>query len=602
MPTLYAIEDQILASKASIDTIIMSLRNKTGIGQEFVNNENKPAEINAITQQFLNLKNSVDTLPLTAENACVANLLQIAFGQGTRFDTWLDEQKRSAAGNLITAESNLRAHCQAISNLAQLAITDPAQALVHAESTQIHALATAILFLQRMSESQNFPQRDKASVTDFTEKLSQIRQRLIALNPESMHDLDSITAFYTAPEYHACQQALVDLEHTYRSTLFALIDKAEQSKKFHWHLGATSETLVHALDGLYAKHAKQVTELIEQTPGTATLMSERKQQHDYFLGQRAMRKLIEQAVPEKMSLLSGDQQAKRAALAVQLIAHFDDDLPLLPETIKNNPFFEAGCFEELLLTARPNVFSRDASNGELLIADNDFRDALATNASHPPQEKCDPLCQLLYCIKLSTAKEEWTAERKIEAYGKLINLIKTGQLKVSGSDDNLTQAREMAEKCLWLAVKTHKTDLPQLKTIYAHIESGAMTKALKAITKLGKDASFELLEDQTIQRLFRDRKSLTPSAIDALTTRLNKVYAQDIQLLGMLNTSELTEHATLSPWSDDEQTSSEDKSVEEFVNEGGSQPVSTRLKAKLREEVSRDDADNDNAPRPGETS
>ena len=138
-----------------------------------------------------------------------------------------------------------------------------------------------------------------------------------------------------------------------------------------------------------------------------------------------------------------------------------------------------------------------------------------------PVESSDPLCKLLYCLKPVDAT--FTKQDKIDAYIELIKCVRKGQLNLSTTADHLTQAREIAEKLLYLAVEYGET--ARLTPVNDLIKSGVLEQGIKKM-KQGANYKPGAIEEQQIQRLYREIEKLSqnPALLKSLENRITSLH------------------------------------------------------------------------------
>ena len=515
MPNTYETEQVILAAKAEIDAI---LRPESKLGND------KSAK--AIYACLSKLQSELEGRGIK-DNAHLIRLLQISFGSfefslnprqtaKTRLEEFYSNQVMNPfdASKWIQLGSFFKQLINPLSRIRPDELIDNSvKVVIDAEMRHQNELALAVPFLQRMLDSQNFPQGDKEQLNNFLNKLNPLRLRLSKLPL----DARSLSAYYQSREYQQCQKLLAELESTYSHRIKPLILKADMMNKgelkggFHWHLDGSVEECLTVLDNLHAKHQEKINNLISRLPvGEMTpIHSARQKRQSEYSGQQLVRKLLGDvpAADKKATFFSANNSGltRKSALATQLLTDFDPELPMLPESIKEDDDFKRGCLEELLISARPHAFQIDSLTGNFKVLDGRLASFLniKNNELNPknfqsPDDSSDPLCTLLYCLK--PVDDTFTIENKIDAYIELIKCVRTGQLNLSTSADHLTQAREIAEKLLYLAVMNEKTE--RLTPVNALIKSGVIEQGFKKMKQGGEHKSGVKFEDQTIQRLY----------------------------------------------------------------------------------------------------
>ena len=363
MPNTYDIEQAILEAKVKIDAILQS---ESKLGND------KSAK--AINTCLTELKSKLERRGIK-DNDQLTRLLRISFGSfgvntnsrqtaKTRFEEWYSKQILSTTSGYDRVQwVQLGGFFKDLTNPLSRSSSDDLkdlrgvghslQAVVDAEMRHQHELVLAVPFLQRMLDSQNFPQGDKEQLNDFLGKINQLRLRLSKLPM----DASTLSAYYQSREYQQCQKLLAELESTYSYRIKPLILKADKMNKgelkggFHWHLDGSAEDCLTVLDNLHAKHQENINDLIGQLPveKMTPIHSARQKRQSEYSGQQLVRKLLGDvpAADKKATFFSANNSGltRKSALATQLLTDFDLDLPMLPESIKEDDDFKRGCLE-----------------------------------------------------------------------------------------------------------------------------------------------------------------------------------------------------------------------------------------------------------------
>ncbi len=545
----YEIENLILQVKDELDLKLKELRiGSSMLGTKIYQKDRAGDDI----KQINNILSKISDV-LKDEESISANtkdLLKISFGEGTRLKSWLNPQNLEKGRELFSTYEKIALHFSAPRSAAELSNFNPnvdktnqgmVSQLLNVEKEQAHKLSLAIPFLKRMIASDNFSKKDSVVVNTFYENLNNFRNSMIELEGmQHISNEEELTEYYKSTAYQKMQQSLSNLVYDYKK-ISPLITKAnnmaEGSDRFNWHLGDSVNLCFDALNKL--DRNQKLIELIKKIPDKAQqeeLLTIKNDSANMFKAQLFIRAMIEN--------IKNPQDKINTAL--RLISHFDNDLPILPQKIKDNPQAQQGCLQELLITARPNLFAWSKNNNELILKDKSVLVDSILKGEH--SQDLDPeLNTILRSIHKSTFRIG-TDKEKINAYVDTINLLAKDKLNMHSSEQPKSgreQAKEVAEKLAWHRFVGQRgiLETDQQTTLNKSLSSDPLKRAAKSFTQTvtGQKPGEEDISKWTVQRLFRDtakvvqqsaNQSINPSETFAL--RIKQKYTKDIQLFANL--------------------------------------------------------------------
>ena len=528
----YESDDHILSAKRSVDDIIHQLRLAGGSFEDNSKTllKNKNPAIETLNQLFELLSNQLKDHDFLhhPHYDCLFNL---CFGEGTRFNDWLDEQKVGITKPIrkqidTIKQAIIPQDIQASSVLQSITVSDEERPISEILNQIVsdyvnltHSIATTTLFLQRMLNSSNIVSKYKSEIEKFLADLDALKNKLIFLNIEETlkreNNISDVIAalktFYKDVNYQSTMQFLWDLQEQTTTRFKPLVKEIlSNSIKFKFHLGTESpnefmEYLDTALDKVI-KHPLQ----FKDSDTLGPLNSTHEQYERVHQGQLFVKQFIWDATKDAKP---SDVQKITKQTCFSLLFDMDAEINKDSKIIKNDPDFKAGYIEQLLIYLDPTLFSRDINKAfrsqcvpiflgkETKFGATNHEQFSGADLSGSNSAFIMDVLAAISPVKTQDAyTSEFTVNQKLNAYLNLMRAIDNGSLSFSDAPP-LEQKRMIAKRVMHYMVEHN---LPKegrtLEEIEARIQSPVTDRFIKKTSKFFGSVSGE----PSIQKLFRE--------------------------------------------------------------------------------------------------